>query len=76
MCSNSEVRVALFNIDNFKAKWLDEFQDIFYQNSWVIVEPALCSLVKEIFASPTKVKDLNEILITLVPKVEPIINMK
>ncbi|KAK7260044.1 hypothetical protein RIF29_25766 [Crotalaria pallida] len=66
---NEEIKKAIFAMGGLKAPGKDGFQAIFYQSHWDIVGPALCNLVKDIFLHPDKVKDINDTLITLIPKI-------
>jgi len=54
----------------------DGFQAVFYKSQWSIVGQALYDMVKRIFQFPYVDKDLNETLITLIPKVEKVSKMK
>lgn len=74
--TDEEIRSTIGFMGNFKAPGSDGLQAIFYKSQWSIVGPAVCSLIKAIFQEPSKVSELNETLITLVPKVEPVTSIK
>lgn len=60
----------------FKAPGPDGFQAIFYQSQWSIVGDDFCHLIMEIFDEPRKDEEINDTLITLIPKVEPVTKLK
>ncbi|XP_057760081.1 uncharacterized protein LOC130980412 [Arachis stenosperma] len=74
--SADEIKDSLFSIGALKAPGKDGMQAIFYQNKWDLIGTDLCQLVQKIFQNPQEVKDINETLITLIPKVEPVMNLK
>ena len=77
--TEQEVKKALFDMGGFKAPGcdgLDRLHAIFYQSQWKVVGQDLFSLVMEVFRKPEEVKSLNKTLITLIPKVEPAVNLK
>ena len=63
-------------MSGFKAPGCDRLHAIFYQSQWKVVGQDLFSLVMEVFRKPEEVKSLNKTLITLIPKVEPAVNLK
>lgn len=60
----------------YKAPGINGFQAIFYKSQWDVVGESLCNLIRSIFYDPSKIVDINDILITLIPKVEVVVNMK
>ncbi|XP_072084307.1 uncharacterized protein [Arachis hypogaea] len=76
MLSLSEVKDLIFNMGSLKAPGIDNIQAVFYQNQWDRVGFDLYKLVKGIFMNPAKVGEINKTLITLILKVEPVINLK
>ncbi|XP_072084360.1 uncharacterized protein [Arachis hypogaea] len=74
--SRMEIRSALFSMGSLKAPGKDGIQAIFYQKKWDVVGTNLCVLVERIFNRPSEVWEINETLITLIPKVEPIVTLK
>lgn len=65
-----EIRRAVFSIGGFKAPGKDGFHALFYHNQWSVVGAKLCELVKAVFDNPALVAELNETLITLIPKID------
>lgn len=61
---------------DFKASGLDGFQTIFYQNQWDIVGDLVYSLISDLFYHPFKVEEINDTLISLIPKVNEVCCMK
>lgn len=74
--SRNVTRSDIFNVVNhmnpFKAPGSDGLQAVFFQSQWKHVGEPLCKLILEIFSTPKKVSEINDTLITLVPKVEPV----
>ncbi|XP_052112461.1 uncharacterized protein LOC127744218 [Arachis duranensis] len=74
--SNEEIKDAMFDIGSWKALGRDGLQAIFYQSQWSKIGNDVCNLTKSIFLQPKKVKEVNETLITLISKVEPVSHFK
>ncbi|XP_025635616.1 uncharacterized protein [Arachis hypogaea] len=74
--SNMEIKEAVFAMGSFKAPGRDGLQAVFYQSQWDKVGSDLCTLIHRIFHEPEKVQEINETLITLIPKVEPVTSLK
>ncbi|XP_072064218.1 uncharacterized protein [Arachis hypogaea] len=76
MFSFSEIKDSVFKMGSLKAPDIDGIWAVFYQNQWERVGFDLFRLIEGIFMNPAKVGEVNETLITLIPKVEPVINLK
>nr|XP_025664883.1 uncharacterized protein LOC112763420 [Arachis hypogaea] len=74
--SDEEIKDAMFSIGSWKAPDRDGLQAIFYQSQWNKIGSDVCNLTKNIFQNPDKVKEVNETLITLIPKIEPVEHLK
>ncbi|XP_072061856.1 uncharacterized protein [Arachis hypogaea] len=74
--SQMEIKSILFYMGRLKAPGKDGIQAIFYQKKCESVGTDLCRLVERIFSRPLEVWDINETLITLIPKVKPIVSLK
>ncbi|QHO04427.1 LINE-1 retrotransposable element ORF2 protein [Arachis hypogaea] len=74
--SDRNIKEVVFYMGSFKAQGRDRLQAIFYQSQWDQVDLDLCSLVHQIFANPKKVEEVNETLITLIPKTEQVTSLK
>lgn len=72
--SDQEIHDVLRSMGGFKAPGPDGIQAVFYQTQWHVVGPLVCQLVRDCFAHPDKIGSLNETLITLIPKVEPVVS--
>lgn len=70
----------IFNVVNymgaFKAPWPDGLQAFFIQSQWKVVGESFCNMVLEIFRDHSKVRDVNQTLITLIPKVDQVCNIR
>ncbi|GJY52481.1 putative reverse transcriptase domain-containing protein [Tanacetum coccineum] len=66
--SVDEIKSALFDIDGNKAPGLDGFSSHFFKSSWDVIGVDLCKAVKEFFRSGKLLKEVNSIVIALVPK--------
>ncbi|XP_072089487.1 uncharacterized protein [Arachis hypogaea] len=71
-----EIKEAVFAMGSFKAPGRDDLQAFFYQNQWDRVGPDLCNLIQCIYVEPQRIHEINETLITLIPKVDPITSLK
>lgn len=65
----AEIRDTVFSMSPLKAPGLDGLQPIFFHSQWDMVGPSVCELVSRIFCEPGLVKNLNETLVVLIPKV-------
>lgn len=70
----------IFNVVNymgaFKAPWPDGLQAFFIQSQWKVVGESFCNMVLEIFRDHSKVRDVNQTLITLIPKVDRFVTLE
>jgi hypothetical protein len=66
---NDEVRKAIFNMDPWKAPGPDGFPAGFYQKSWSIVGNHVCDFVRLVWSNPSKISEVNQTDICLIPKV-------
>ena len=73
---DEEIRCAVFGIGAYKAPGKDGIQSLFYQSQWNTVGAKLCELVKSVFSKPSLVGELNDTLITLIPKVDDALSLK
>lgn len=74
--SRQEVHKALFHMGGLKAPGPDGYQAIFFQHQWEWVGDSVFNLIADIFAHPQKVKEINETLICLIPKIDDPSNIK
>ena len=65
---DEEIKASLWDIGDDKAPGLDGFSSCFFIKAWSIVGPDVCVAIKEIFRSGKILKQLNHIVIALVPK--------
>lgn len=69
----------IFNVVNqmgaYKAPGPDGLQAIFVQSQWKVVGDSFCNMVLEIFREHAKVREVNQTLITLIPKVDQVCNI-
>lgn len=71
-----EVHRAIRCMGGFKAPGPDGLQVIFYQSQWSFVGEDLYKLVMDIFYDPKKIEEINDTLITLIPKVDQVSRLK
>lgn len=67
--SNDEIKEAVFGIGELKSPGPDGFTAIFFKNSWDIVGVDICKAASEFFTSGQMLKELNNTVIALLPKV-------
>lgn len=63
-----ETRRALFTIGNYKSPGSNGFHPIFFKSQWEIVGPSIFKLVRDCFLHAHKTGDINQTLISLIPK--------
>lgn len=76
MVTREEIYSAIRCMGGFKAPGPDRFQASFYQSQWSIVGDDFCRVTKDIFNEPKRVEEINDTLITLIPKVEAVSKLK
>lgn len=74
--TNSEILSTVRSIGAFKALGPDGFQAIFYHNQWPTIGDSVCNLIRRCFNEPWNVRDLNDMFIMLIPKLEEVSSMK
>lgn len=53
-----------------KAPSLDGLHPLFFQSQWDTIGSTDCSLVKSIFIEPANIRDINETMLVLIPKID------
>lgn len=66
--SIEETRIALFCMKNYKSPGPDGFHPMFFKSQWDIIGFSLHNFVSQCFLHPENIKELNNTLITLIPK--------
>ncbi|KAL4336992.1 hypothetical protein AHAS_Ahas12G0065600 [Arachis hypogaea] len=74
--SPEEVKDSLVSMNGLKVSGRDSIHAVFYQSRWDLVGTDLYRLVEDIFSHPHKVGEINETLVTLIPKVELVSSLK
>lgn len=65
-----EIKSALFSMGPLKAPGVDGLHALFFQSQWDTVGNDVCNLVRRAFLDPTSIKDINQTLLVLIPKVD------
>ena len=68
--TEEEIKQALFSIPVDKSLGRDGFGTAFYKASWEIIGNDVTLAVKDFFTNGKLLKDMNNTLITLVPKIK------
>ncbi|XP_017632558.1 uncharacterized protein LOC108475063 [Gossypium arboreum] len=68
--TSEEIKVALFDMEPFKAPGSDGFQAGFFQKQWEIIREDICDWVKNVFDGEIIDPEFNNTLIVLIPKVQ------
>lgn len=71
-----EVYNTVRSMGAFKAPVPDGFQAVFYQSQWEVVGETLWKMVQMMFLNHQQIGEINETLITLIPKVDNVVKMK
>ncbi|XP_022723781.1 uncharacterized protein LOC111280610 [Durio zibethinus] len=66
--SDLEIQKTFWSFKFFKAPGLDGLHPFFYHRCWNIVKDKICATIKQIFEVASMPEELNETLISLVPK--------
>ncbi|XP_057432833.1 uncharacterized protein LOC130725635 [Lotus japonicus] len=68
--SAEEVKQAVFSMGPLKAPGPDGLQPIFFQKHWEIVGDSVVKLIHDCYLDHHKIKEINETLLVLIPKVD------
>lgn len=68
--TNEDIKAAMFSIGGLKAPGIDGYPAIFFQKNWDTVGHGVCQIVSEMWHSPPTIYEVNQTLITLIPKTE------
>lgn len=71
-----EIHFTLKRFGNYKALGLDGLQAVFFQSQWNVIGNEFNILISEIFESPSKIEEINNTLISLIPKKDVLTCMK
>lgn len=66
----AEIKKIVFDMGAFKLYGEDGFPAEFYHNCWNIVGYHVCSFISEVWRNPVIIKDINNTLLVLTPKVD------
>lgn len=69
---NEEIHFAIKCMGGLKAPSPDGLQAILYQSQW----DSFCKLISNILTNPCQVEDINDTLITLIPKKEHVVMVR
>lgn len=67
--SDSEVKEAMFDIEDTKAPGPDGFSSKFFKSAWPVVGEEVCQAVKEFFHNGKLLKEISATVLALVPKI-------
>lgn len=70
--TRSDIYNVIRHMNPFKEPGVDGLQAGFFQSQWSFIGESFCNLILDVFRCPEKVSELNDTLITLIPKVEPV----
>lgn len=68
--SDTEIKEAMFSIDDDKAAGPDGFTSKFFKAAWSVVSVDVCAAVKEFFSSGKLLGEFNANVISLIPKLQ------
>ncbi|XP_021852263.2 uncharacterized protein [Spinacia oleracea] len=74
--TNMEIDAALKGIDNNKAPGIDGFNSLFFKKTWGIVKEDVYDAIKHFFLTRTMLQQVNNTVVTLVPKVQNATHVK
>ncbi|XP_061350094.1 uncharacterized protein LOC133295304 [Gastrolobium bilobum] len=68
--SSQEIKGVVFSMGPFKAPGVDGLHSIFFQSQWDVVESSVCNFIKGVFNDPSRIEEVNQTLLCLIPKLE------
>lgn len=63
-----ETKKALFSKGSYKSPGPDGYHPIFFKRQWYSIGNSIYRLVTDCFAKPSNIRELNQTLLTLIPK--------
>ncbi|XP_061352758.1 uncharacterized protein LOC133297608 [Gastrolobium bilobum] len=66
--SSQEIKGVVFSMGPFKAPGVDGLHSIFFQSQWDVVESSVCNFIKGVFNDPSRIEEVNQTLLCLIPK--------
>ncbi|CAN1162622.1 Putative ribonuclease H protein At1g65750 [Linum perenne] len=66
--TDKEIYESIHVMGSLKAPGKDGFHPIFYQRNWSTVGPDLIRFVRDMWGRPDRIKEINETLLVLIPK--------
>lgn len=66
--SIEETKRALFSMQNLKASGPEGFHPLFFKSQWEVLGCSLYEFVKGCFEDPRRIQEVNNTLVTLIPK--------
>ena len=73
---DDEIQQTIFSMKPLKAPGVDGLHAIFYQSQWHIIGPSFCRFIQSTFNSGIIPKEINTMLLVLIPKVDHPVNLK
>ncbi|XP_074288354.1 uncharacterized protein LOC141613514 [Silene latifolia] len=73
--TDDEIRTTMFSIPGTKAPGPDGYSSQFFKDSWPIVGKEICDAVRNMISSGKVLKEANNTILTLVPKVDVLENV-
>ncbi|XP_057428997.1 uncharacterized protein LOC130722320 [Lotus japonicus] len=70
LVTHGEVKKAFFSIGNLKSPGPDGFHAVFFKQNWDLIGDSLISLIRNIFSNPALIKNVNQTVLALIPKVQ------
>jgi hypothetical protein len=67
--TDEEIKAAIFDMKPYYASGPDGFQPFFYQSQWSVVGISVCDFIRNIFNGKSKVAEVNQTHLVLIPKV-------
>lgn len=68
--TDREIKEAAFSMGPFKAPGIDGLHVVFFQSQWDNIGGSVCRFVKDVFLNPAHIREVNQTLLVLIPKVD------
>lgn len=73
---NSKIREAMFSMGGLKAPGPDGLHALFFQSQLEIIGDSVCDFVRKVFDDPSRIAEVNETMLILIPKIDNTENIK
>lgn len=74
--TRGDIYNVISHMGPFKAPSPDDLQTVFFKSPWKVIGPSFCKLVGDILSDLSRVREINETFLTLIPKIDNVSKVK